>query len=174
MSTSRGIFKSSTSAPEAARNALAAVFAEELLAPSKTVYLLAPWISNIVIFDNSVGNFSGLNPEWSRREIRLIDVLLVIASNDTQLVIRVRPDNHNKSFEKRLFGELADLGLQDKCDWRESATLHTKSLLTDHVLIAGSMNFTERGISLNEEVVTVDFDSQHIAEAKMEFQDHAI
>lgn len=174
MSTSRSIFKSATSAPEAARDALAAVFAEELLAPSKTVHLLAPWISNIVIFDNSVGNFSGLNPEWSRREIRLIDVLVAIASNDTRLVIRVRPDNHNKPFEKRLFSALADSGLQEKCDWKESGTLHTKSLLTDHVLIAGSMNFTERGISLNEEVVTLDFDPHHIAQAKMEFHDHGI
>lgn len=172
MSMSRSIFKSATSAPEAARQALAAVFAQELLAPSKTVHLLAPWISNIVIFDNGVGGFDGLNPEWSRREIRLIDVLLTIAANDTQLVIRVRPDSHNKPFEKRLFSALADSGLLEKCDWKESGTLHTKSLLTDHVLIAGSMNFTERGISLNEEVVTLDFDPRHIAQAKIEFNNH--
>ncbi|GJG99174.1 phospholipase D-like domain-containing protein DpdK [Paraburkholderia terrae] len=174
MSTSRSIFKSATSAPEAARNALAAVFAGEMLAPSKTVHLLAPWISNIVIFDNSVGSFSGLNPEWSRREIRLVDVLVAIASNDTRLVIRVRAENHNKPFKKRLFSALADSGLQDKCDWMTSDTLHTKSLLTDHVLIAGSMNFTERGISLNEEHVTLEFDTVRIAQAKMEFQDHGI
>lgn len=174
MSLSRSIFKSATSAPEAVRDALAAVFAEELLVPSNTIYLLAPWVSNIAIFDNSVGNFSGLNPEWNRGEIRLIDVLVAIASNDTQLVIRVRTDDHNKPFKRRLFSALADSGLQDRCDWKENSTLHTKSLLTDHVLIAGSMNFTERGIALNEEVVTLDFDPQHIAQAKMEFYDHGI
>ncbi|ODV42721.1 hypothetical protein AWV79_24175 [Cupriavidus sp. UYMMa02A] len=174
MSTLRSIFKSATSAPEAAREALAAVFAQELLAPSQTIHLLAPWISNIVIFDNSVGSFDGINPEWSRREIRLIDVLVAVAANNTHLVIRVRPDSHNKPFQKRLFSALSDAGLQDKCDWSENETLHTKSLLTDHVLISGSMNFTERGISLNEEVITVDFDPQHVAQAKMEFHDHGI
>lgn len=174
MSTLRSIFKSATSAPEAAREALAAVFAQELLAPSETIHLLAPWISNIVIFDNSVGSFDGINPEWSRREIRLVDVLVAIASNDTRLVIRVRPDSHNKPFQKRLFSALSDAGLRDKCDWSENETLHTKSLLTDHVLISGSMNFTERGISLNEEVLTIDFDPQRVAQAKMEFHDHGI
>lgn len=174
MSTFRSIFKSATSAPEAAREALAAVFAQELLAPSQTVHLLAPWISNIVIFDNSVGSFDGINPEWARREIRLVDVLVAIAANDTALDIRVRSESHNKPFHRRLFNALSDAGLQDKCTWNESETLHTKSLLTDHVLISGSMNFTERGISLNEEVITIDFDPQHVAQAKMEFLDHGI
>lgn len=174
MSTSRSIYKSATSAPEAAREALAAVFAQELLVPSKIVHLMTPWISNIVIFDNSVGEYDGLNPEWTRREIRLVDVLTAIAANDTRLIIRVRPNNHNKPFEKRLFSALADVGLGDQCDWHENETLHTKSLLTDHVLISGSMNFTERGIALNEETVIVEFDQERISQAKMEFTEHGI
>ena len=70
MTNVRYIFKSATTAPRAARDVLAMVLAEELLLPSKTIYLAAPWVTDIVIFDNSTGSFEGLNPEWGRREIR--------------------------------------------------------------------------------------------------------
>lgn len=172
MTNVRYIFKSATTAPQSARDVLAMVLAEELILPSKTVYLAAPWVSDIVIFDNSTGSFEGLNPEWGRRDIRLIEVLVAIASNNTRLDIRVRPDPHNKPFGKHLFSALADIGLREACEWSEIPDFHTKGLLTDRVWIGGSMNFTQRGIGLNAESLTIDFDPQKVASIRLEFASH--
>ena len=95
--TDRIIFKSANSAPHAARDALAMVLAHELVVPSEVVYLLAPWASNIVIFDNRIGQFDGLNAEWGRREIRLIEVLLDYYDN-----LPEAPAWFNKQQRKRL------------------------------------------------------------------------
>lgn len=172
MTNVRYIFKSATTAPRAARDVLAMVLAEELLLPSKTIYLAAPWVTDIVIFDNSTGSFEGLNPEWGRREIRLIEVLVAVAANNTRVDIRVRPDAHNKPFGKRLAAALANIGLHDACVWSEIPDFHTKGLLTDRVWIGGSMNFTERGIGLNAESLTIDFNPQKVASIHLEFANH--
>jgi hypothetical protein len=172
MTTVRYIFKSATTAPRAARDVLAMVLAEELLLPSKTVYLAAPWVTDITIFDNSTGGFDGLNPEWNRREIRLIEVLVAIAANNTRLDIRVRPDPHNRPFGKRLMSALADVGLEHLCAWSEIPDFHTKGLLNDRVWIGGSMNFTERGIGINAESLSVDFNSQKLSSIRLEFANH--
>jgi hypothetical protein len=172
MTNIRYIFKSAATAPRAARDILTMVLAEELLLPSRTVYLAAPWISDIVIFGNSTGEFEGLNPEWTRKDVRLIEVLVAIASNNTKLDIRVRPDPHNKPFRKKLYASLTDLGLQESCIWSEIPDFHTKGLLTDRVWIGGSMNFTERGIGLNVESLTIDFDPQKVASIRLNFSSH--
>lgn len=168
----RQIFKSATTAPTAVRDALGLCFAQELLVPSPRVILVAPWISNIVIFDNRMGQYDGLNPGWDRREIRLIDVLVAIACNRTVLDVRVRTDAHNQLFKPKLFSALGDAGVKDQCFWTESSVLHTKSLLTDHVVIGGSMNFTENGIALNAEAVTISFDPHKVAQAHTELDEH--
>lgn len=174
MTNIRYIFKSATTAPQAARDLLAMILAEEILIPSKTLYLAAPWVTDIVIFDNSTGSFEGLNPEWSRREIRLIEVLVAIASNNTQLDIRVRPESHNRPFGKRLSAALVDAGLPEALVWSEIPDFHTKGLLTDRVWVGGSMNFTERGIGLNAESLTVDFNPQTVSSIRLEFANHGI
>lgn len=55
MSAMRKIFKSAVTSQSAVREVLVMVFATELLAPSKEVFIVAPWISNIVIFDSRLG-----------------------------------------------------------------------------------------------------------------------
>lgn len=167
--TDRVIFKSATSAPHAARDALEIVLAHELLVPSDVVYLLAPWASNIVIFDNRLGQFDGLNAEWGRREIRLIEVLVAIAQNNARLVVRVKPDSHNQPFCTRLADALREGGVFDLCRITESTPLHTKGLATAQALVSGSMNFTTNGIAINDESLLVTFDPAKVAAARIEF-----
>ena len=167
--TDRIIFKSANSAPHAARDALAMVLAHELVVPSEVVYLLAPWASNIVVFDNRIGQFDGLNAEWGRREIRLIEVLVAIAQNNTRLFVRVRPDPHNQPFCTRLADALREGGVSDLCRITQSALLHTKGLVTAHALVSGSMNFTGNGIAINDESLLVTFDPAKVAAARIEF-----
>lgn len=168
----RQIFKSATTAPNAVREALGICFAQELLLPSPRLVLVAPWISNIVVFDNRMGQFDGLNPAWDQREIRLVDVLVAIACNNTVVDLRVRKDPHNQLFKPKLFGALGDAGVKDRCLWSESPTLHTKSLLTERVVVGGSMNFTENGIALNDEMVSISFDARKVAIAHTELDCH--
>ena len=68
MSGTRKIFKSAVTSQHAVREVLSMVFAQELLAPSREVFIVAPWISNIVIFDSRLGQYATLNPEWAKRE----------------------------------------------------------------------------------------------------------
>ena len=170
--SSRTIFKSATSAPHAAQDVLAAILAEELVVPSDVVYLIAPWVSNVVIFDNSLGRFDGLNPEWGRRHVRLVEVLTAVVQNNTRLVIRTRPDPHNRPFIQRLTELLREEGLLELCRISQNDSLHTKGLATQRALVSGSMNFTHNGISLNDESLTVTFDAQTVAHARMEFSDY--
>ncbi len=83
MSGTRKIYKGAVTSQHAVREVLTMVFAQELLAPSKEVFIVAPWISNIVVFDSQIGQYATLNPEWAKREIRLVEVLVAIAANGT-------------------------------------------------------------------------------------------
>lgn len=169
MTSRRVIFKSATSGPHAARDVLANVLAQELVVPSESVYLLTPWVSNITVFDNCVGQFDGLNAEWGRREVRLIEVLVAMAQNNTRLSIRVKPDPHNQPFCQRLADAMREAGVSDLCRLTQSAALHTKGLATAHALISGSMNFTTTGIAISDESLLVSFDPQDVAAARIEF-----
>jgi phosphatidylserine/phosphatidylglycerophosphate/cardiolipin synthase-like enzyme len=171
MSGTREIFKSAVTSQHAVREVLSMVFAQELLAPSRKVFIVAPWISNIVIFDSRLGQYSTLNPEWAKREVRLVEVLVAIVANGTELRIHTRPDDHNKTFKRRITESMTDAGLQDKLHWSDNnAKLHTKGVLTDRVLVGGSMNLTESGVALNDEAVLVSFDSDRVAAMRVHFE----
>jgi phosphatidylserine/phosphatidylglycerophosphate/cardiolipin synthase-like enzyme len=170
MSDTRKIYKGAVTSQHAVREVLTMVFAQELLAPSKEVFIVAPWISNVVVFDSQIGQYATLNPEWAKREIRLVEVLVAIAANGTTLHIHTRPDDHNKAFKRRIQEALGDAGLPDQLRWTDrNALLHTKGVWTDRVLIDGSMNLTESGVALNEEAVTVSFDPVQVAAARVHF-----
>lgn len=171
MSGTRKIFKSAVTSQHAVREVLSMIFAQELLAPSREVFIVAPWISNIVIFDSRLGQYATLNPEWAKREIRLVEVLMMIAANGTALHIHTRPDDHNKAFKRRIAEAMTDAGLHDQLHWSDkNAQLHTKGVLTERVLVDGSMNLTESGVALNDEAVTVSFEPDHVATARMHFE----
>lgn len=170
MTGTRKIFKSAVTSQNAVREVLVMVFAQELLVPSKELFIVAPWISNIVIFDSRCGQFATLNPEWAKRDISLVEVLVAVAANGTVLHLHTRPDEHNKAFKQRIHEALSDAGLLDQLVWADgNAALHTKGIWTEQVLVDGSMNLTERGISVNDEAVTVSFDREQIAEARVHF-----
>lgn len=171
MSATRKIFKNSATSQNAVRELLTLVFAQELLVPSKDLFIVAPWISNIVIFDSQLGQYATLNPEWAKREIRLVEVLGTVAANGTALHIHTRPDDHNKVFRRRIHEALEDAGLADQLCWSDrNALLHTKGVCTDRVLLDGSMNLTENGVAVNDEAVTISFELAHVAAARMHFQ----
>lgn len=173
MTNTRKIFKSAVTSQHAVRDILSMVFAQELLMPSPDIFIVAPWISNVVIFDSTLGQFSTLNPEWAKRQVRLAEVLVSLASAGTTIHIHTRPDDHNKIFQRRLSEAIEDVGLTQFVRWSgDNPVLHTKGVLTSRVLVDGSMNLTESGVALNEEAVTISFEPDQIAAARLHFEDY--
>jgi hypothetical protein len=168
----RHIYKSATTAQHAVRDVLAALFTQELLVRSEEVFLVQPWISNIVIIDNRDGSFDTLNPEWGKREVRLAEVLATLAAGGTTIHIVFRPVPHNKRFKSQLEDALLDAGGGDRCRFYEIEDLHTKGILCGHVALKGSMNLTENGVSVLDEYVSVTFDPHAIAEARIHFDSY--
>lgn len=168
----RKIFKNATTSQAAAQEALAFVFAQELLLPSEHIFVVAPWISNIPILDNRHGGFMTLNPEWARAEIRLVEILTTLATRGARLHLHVNTDSHNRAFELKLKESLADAGVQGQCQWKVHRLLHTKGILTDHVLVSGSMNFTRNGIRVLDESVDVCFAPEIVGGARTHFESY--
>ena len=165
----RKIFKNATTSQSAIRDALAFLFAQELLTPSAHIFVVAPWISNIVLFDNRQGGFMSLNPEWSRTDIYLIEVLTALAARGSHLHIHVNGDTHNRYFETRLKEALGDTGVLTKCIWKAHQYLHTKGILTEQVLISGSMNLTRNGVKILDESVDINYDPNALSAARVHY-----
>jgi hypothetical protein len=168
----RKIFKSATTSQSAVRELLAFVFTQELLLPGKDVFLVAPWISNIAILDNRQGGFMSLNPEWARADIHLVDMLTALATRGARLHLHVSTDPHNHFFETRLKEALGDAGVSDQCLWKAHRLLHTKGVLTEQVLVSGSMNLTRNGIRILDESVDAFFDPAVVAGARVHFDSY--
>lgn len=171
MNTPRTVFKRHDRAKEEVRRLLVGVFATELLKPSREIWIVSPWISNVTILDNSTGEYSALEPSWTYREIRLLDCLQALLARGTTVRIKTVPDPRNRPLLGDLARRARDVGAEDRLLTRQSAVLHTKGLLTDRCLLRGSMNLTIRGVEFNEEAVTYDVDPRERAAMGISFAD---
>jgi phosphatidylserine/phosphatidylglycerophosphate/cardiolipin synthase-like enzyme len=171
MNTSRTVFKRHDRAKEEVRRLLVGVFATELLKPSRELWIVSPWISNVTIFDNGAGEYTALEPSWTHREIRLLDCLQALLSRGTAVKVKTGTDPRNRPLLADLARRARDVGAEARLDTRHSTVLHTKGLLTDRCLIRGSMNLTIRGVEFNEEAVTYDVDPEERAAMGIAFAD---
>jgi len=80
----RRIFKTQTTGVTTIQELLQTMFVAEVLQPGDEIWIVSPWISNVVLIDNRSGSFDALNPEWGRREIRLADVLVTLMNHGTR------------------------------------------------------------------------------------------
>ena len=55
------------------------IFVAELLNPSKELWIVSPWISNIELIENRGGDFDIINPDWRGKIIKLEDILVHIS-----------------------------------------------------------------------------------------------
>ncbi len=133
----------------------------ELLQPSKTLWLGSAWISDIPILNNQAFQFSSLEPDWSAEMIPLSSVLLSIAKRGTKLIIITRENDDNANFIQKiqsssLYNKNIILVLRDE--------FHEKGLLADDYEIFGTMNFTYKGITTNDERITYRTDVSKLSE----------
>jgi len=144
---------------------LQTIFTAELLTPSQCIWLVSPWISDIPIIDNTANTFLCLEPAWSRSRIRLSQIIATLAEQGTTVHIATRPDPHNQTFLETL--KTRNDGTN--CHIHITEELHAKGILGDGYYLAGSMNFTYRGITINEETVTYEISPSIIAEQQVIF-----
>jgi phosphatidylserine/phosphatidylglycerophosphate/cardiolipin synthase-like enzyme len=172
--SSRQIFKGKMRAEDEVTSLLQTIIAAELIAPSRVIWLVSPWISDIEVLDNRAGAFSGIEPRWGRRRIALSDALSTLVRRGSRIVIATRPVDHNIRFVHAIRVAVAAVGLSERLlihrDGREA--LHEKGLVGDDYYVSGSMNFTERGIHINDETVTFELDQEVVSRARLHYRQH--
>jgi len=165
----RRIFKTQTTGTVTIKELLQTMFVAELLISKGDVWIVSPWISNVVLVDNRSGNFDSLNPEWGRREVRLSDVLATLMGRSTNVTIVTRNDERNVPFITKLCEVAQQHGLEDRASITIRDQLHTKGILLSNSLLMGSMNLTYYGMEINDEWVEFCIDQEEIARTKLEF-----
>jgi len=138
----------------------------ELLLPSKQVWVLSPWISDIVVIDNSAGQFKTVLPGYPARPIRLTEVLLELSRRGTDVRVLMRSVETNNLTRQRLEDPYS-IGARPTLTISEN--LHDKGILADRFHIQGSMNFTYFGQAVNDEGIVLTTDPQEIAEAHIAY-----
>ncbi|UCI23527.1 phospholipase D-like domain-containing protein DpdK [Mesorhizobium sp. B2-8-5] len=169
----RRIFKSAVTSQNLIRELLQLMLLGELLAPGgERAWLVSPWISNILLFDNRAGGFGSVNPEWGSREVRLVEVTINLMARGTSLGIATSFDTHNDAFIATVSEAAEEAGLSDRLLIVQRQHLHTKGVLLKRGLLTGSMNLTYNGLELNDEMVVYDTNAKTLAEARLNFESY--
>jgi phosphatidylserine/phosphatidylglycerophosphate/cardiolipin synthase-like enzyme len=143
------------------------IFVAELLCPSRCLWLVSPWVSDIPVIDNRTNGFLAFEPGWVRSQITLSQVLIRLMELGTTIHVATRADDHNMAILDRM-RRMAEPN-QLPFHVHTVQELHEKGILADGFYLSGSMNFTFNGISLNEEVVNFNIDPSVIAENRVRF-----
>jgi hypothetical protein len=144
---------------------IAAILAGEILAPSPDLWLVSPWISDVPGIDNTRGDFDALFGDPVARIYSLAHVLAQLIQAGSQVTVVTRPDDHNRTFVNRLT-RMADPA---RCSTLYHQAVHEKTMCGKAWLLTGSMNFTARGMTLNDEAVTYRTDAATAAATRMDF-----
>ena len=84
--------------------------------------------------------------------------------------VATRPDDHNSAFLDRMRRVAEPDGLPLRLHSAED--LHEKGILGDWFYLSGSMNFTESGIRINDELLTFELAEAVVAQARLHFRQH--
>lgn len=168
----RQIFKGQDRSAEEVAHLLQSIFAAELIAPSRTVWLVSPWVSDVEVLDNRADAFAGLETSWGSRGVSLVEVLVALLRRGTDVVVATRAVEHNQRFLRRLRDGARGIGGGERLRIVEDAreVLHEKGLLGDDYYLSGSMNFTYNGIRINDEAVKYQLDPAVVGDARVHFR----
>ena len=164
MST-RQILRRHGDARNTARELLQIVFAAELLAPSRSVWIVSPWLRDIPVLDNRSADFVSLDPRFPRGLVRIGAVLASLLERGTQIVIATRPDQQSRE----VVGALRSAAPSGRLIYADRDELHAKGIVGDSVALVGSMNFTHNGVERLTEMLAFNTDSERVSEIRLEF-----
>jgi hypothetical protein len=152
-----------------AADLLQSLLAVEFVCPSRVLWLVSAWVSDIPVLDNSSDGFAGIDPSWDPRRLRLSEVLVGLATRGTHVVVAVNTDNHNRSFLDQVRVGALRAGVGDLVLTRAYPDLHAKGLLGDDYHLYGSMNFTHNGLRVLAEELVLEVDPDHVQRARMHY-----
>jgi hypothetical protein len=168
MIAARRIHRSAWQSGNEIRELLQGIFVAELLRPSRCVWLVSPWISDITVIDNRMATFDALNPSWGARQWKLSDVLIHLLHLGTVVRVATRPGAPNRPVLPQLLAAVKSLELSEESfKVFEAEELHEKGLLGDDYYLSGSMNLTFNGVELLDEMVSYDVSPEAIADARL-------
>lgn len=144
---------------------LSTVLVSELMTPSRSVWLVSPWIGDIDAVDNSSGAYDSVFTDPSNRIYALAEVLGRLTDLGTRLSVVTRPDPYNDTFVDRLTRQVA----KERLHVVRAEDVHEKTFCGDDWLMTGSMNFTFRGMTINDELISYGADAAVAATAQVEF-----
>ena len=166
MQTSERIIHSRAGATQLA-DVIQSIFVSELIYPSNSIWIVSPWISDIPVIDNISNQFLILDPTWSRRQIRLTEVLEKLLVKGSSVRIATAPYSTNHNFLDRLSHRYNNLEEDVDLKVNQKQELHEKGILGDNYYLSGSMNFTYSGLTINEEKVSLQKDPEVVAENRI-------
>lgn len=164
--TTRQFLHSAVDARNAVRELLQTVFAAELLAPSRCLWLVSPWLRDIPVLDNTTGSFLFLCPDFPLTEVRLSLVLRELLARGSQVVIATRPDPGNA----QVYDSLRGIGADDGLIFYERAELHAKGIVGDAYALIGSMNLTYNGLDRLTEMLIFETDRSTVEPLRLSFR----
>ncbi|WBB72595.1 phospholipase D-like domain-containing protein DpdK [Micromonospora sp. WMMD1128] len=144
---------------------LATVLLAELMTPSRHLWLVSPWVGDVDIIDNRGGAYDSVFADPSSRIYTFSDVLAAITHGGGRLSVVTRPDPFNDVFVDRLLRQTAP----GRAQAMRAEDVHEKTLCGDDWLMTGSMNFTYRGMSVNDEIVSYRVDPAIASTARIDF-----
>ena len=175
---SRVVSTTSRQASREIRDLVQSALTAEIMNPSKKVWLISAWITDAAVIDNGGGEYSSIVPAWPEREIRLSEVLGELLSLGTRLHIVTNTHSANGAFAQAMVGvartaaaeNRLSVAADDALTTEEEEGLHRKRLVTEHLMIWGSMNFTRSGLQRNAEDVSLELDTARVAMAINEME----
>lgn len=171
MSATRRIFRSSATSNSDIRELLESLFAAELLLPSRCLWLISPWLTDLELLDNRSGAFASLDPQWGPRRIRIVEILGRLLEVGSHVVVATRSGQHNDVFVRKLEDSARASGVPDRLAVHRSDTLHLKGILGRDFYLSGSMNLTFNGVEILEEGVTLETHVEAIGTARIQLLD---
>ncbi|MEG3632169.1 phospholipase D-like domain-containing protein DpdK [Micromonospora palythoicola] len=144
---------------------LATVLLAELMVPSRHLWLVSPWIGDVDVIDNRSAAYDSVFVDPSSRVYTFAEVLAATTHRGGRLSVVTRPDPFNDVFLDRLFRQAA----AGQAQVMRAEDVHEKTLCGDDWLMTGSMNFTYRGMSINDEIVSYRVDPAIASAARIDF-----
>lgn len=139
------------------KDMLLSLFTAELIQPSREIYLISPFMSNVPFLNNRFGHYTDLFPLVKSKQIYLSDILSALQWKGADVRVICDP---NRNETQPLISELREI-----VSFRRLEENHEKGLFTDHFYIHGSMNFTYRGVYVNKENVRSTWEPNEVSMA---------
>ena len=171
--TARTILKSQIQRQAEVADLLQSLFALELVAPSRAIWIVSPWISDIPVLDNRAGEYATIiDPHWGERWVSLSEVLGRVLRTGTYVQLGIRVEHeHTDLFVERMTSIAERDGGRDRLTITRDDNLHLKGLLADRWYLAGSMNLTANGVQILEEGIRYTTIESEVAEARINYRD---